>query len=581
MAVADSSKHDHNRLDPQGPTKTDQPAPVFFPALHQHRRVSHSNHFYLPLIPFPFYPHLCPAVPWSSFYLMARPTRTGRDRKVQPPRPPNAWILYRSYQFKNIRITHANERFSQATVSKMISDMWRHETEDVKRHFEQEAETMKAKHQELYPDYRFCPKRKVSKLSRKKSKCRDATLSDVDDDDDDVPPAIPVPPSIPSLPQPQTLLIPGYHPNVLMPQPFMIPYLPQVHYGPGGPSPSISAVSSRSPSESPLQPRSVASSSSSSSTRASPSSGSQASSSSLQLPANSPSFPNSHHPSPNPYATLPLSTLVYENSTPGEQPLASPRLYRRSAENTAAPPPPVWDNISTYLPNPDSQNSEVLNFDIPITQTQDFAEFQQGISSNTSFDSLQGLLPGSDEDRLFNLANIESSGLLSPPQGDFEVTMCPLPSPVDYSEALFANVDFDELQRQMESLREGDSSSAPVASHPAQDLQSLFHIPNNPELQAYAAAQQRQLSAYTQDMMNFFNFEAAEDPTEDAPSVFPESLQIAAGMPIFTPANASGSSYVPPAGAMYSSTRRVGGSWKPSFVDPLSQVDEPVHSWAL
>ena len=294
-----------------------------------------------------------------------------RDRKVQPPRPPNAWILYRSHQFKQIRAT--NERISQSTVSKLISDMWRNETEDVKRHFEQEAEKKKAQHQALYPDYRFCPKRKENKLSRKKSKCRDATPSDEEEDgDDDAPPPTPAfPPSLntqPSQPQTQPFLMPGYHYNMGMPQPFMVPYLPEAHHGPGGPSPSISLApspvrnqGSASPGPPPLV-ENVASSSSSPSTRPSSSSQSQPSSSSLQLFANStrfPSPPNSHQPSPNSYATQPLSTRLYQNSMLGDLPLTSSRLQLPSVENTVIPAEPDWNNISTYLSNIDPHNSEV------------------------------------------------------------------------------------------------------------------------------------------------------------------------------------------------------------------------------
>ena len=349
-------------MDPQAPTEMDLPAPVFFPALFHHERVSHSNHFHLPFFPIPF--------PWSSFYQMARPSRSEpRDRKVQPPRPPNAWILYRSFHFKLIR--QRDERLSQASVSKIISEMWKHETEEVKRDFEQQAEARKAQHQELYPDYRFCPKRKEAKRSRKKSKSRDATPEDADvdnEDNDDAPPAPPVP-AFPHMsyahqPQPQfhPPFVPGYHHNMMMPPWFHL--IPESRYGPAGPSPPLSAAPSPSPaprvgSQSPQQP-SVASTSSSPSSRLSPGSESQASSSSSQLSANPmplPSLPNSHHPSPNPYATLPLSILLFQNSALGELPMTPPRIQPSSPENTFSPSTQVWNDISTCLPSP--ENSEV------------------------------------------------------------------------------------------------------------------------------------------------------------------------------------------------------------------------------
>lgn len=178
--------------------------------------------------------------------------------------------------------------------------------------------------------------------------------------------------------------------------------------------------------------------------------------------------------------------------------------------------------------------------------------------------------------------------------------MGPQASTIDYQEELFADFDFVEFQRQMDSLREGSSSSAPLTSSVEDDLRSLFHTPDNPELQAYRMAQQRQPSVFTQDMMHFLNFDVAEDSTEDAsPAISPDpvpttvapqqlrlqSPQAAAAMPIFTqmtntPTFSSGTSYVPPAGAIYSSTRRVAGSWKPSFAIP-PQIEESDQSWTL
>ena len=356
-------------MDPQAPTKRDLPAPVFFPAL-LHRRVSHPNHFYLPFFPHPYLAQFYhQSIPWPSFDPMPRPRRSGedssrqRDCKVQPPRPPNAWILYRSAKCALVR--EPNERLSQAAVSKRVSIMWRNETETIRRQYEREAETKKAEHQVLYPGYRFCPKRKQTK-SRKNSKPREATPSDVDDEDvdDDAPPTIPALPLMPYMPQPPPYPVPGYQPMI---QPYMIPYIPESHYGPGGPSPPMSAAPSPVPhegSQSPLQPRSeanVASSSSSPSTRPSSSSESQASSSSSQLPMN-PMYlpsPTSHQPSPNLYATQPLPTLLFQTPAPGDMPLTSPRVQLQSAENIHTPAAPIWNSIPTQLPSPSSQNSEV------------------------------------------------------------------------------------------------------------------------------------------------------------------------------------------------------------------------------
>lgn len=240
---------------------------------------------------------------------------------------------------------------------------------------------------------------------------------------------------------------------------------------------------------------------------------------------------------------------------------------------------------------------EVVNFDIPINQTQNFTEFQQDVTGSPLLDSV---LSTTDENGVFNLASIDSSNLVVQPSGDFEVGMGAQAPTVDYNGQLFTDFDLIEFQQQIASLTEAGLSPQEVVSSSVQeDLESLFLPPSNPEVQAYTAARQRQPSIFTQDMMNFLDFEAAEGSAEDTSAVSSlpvpttvapqqvrlQNTQLAAAMPIFsqmtnTPTVVSGSSYVPPAGAIYSSTRRVAGSWKPSIAIP-PQMEDPVQSWTL
>lgn len=225
---------------------------------------------------------------------------------------------------------------------------------------------------------------------------------------------------------------------------------------------------------------------------------------------------------------------------------------------------------------------KVVNYDIPTDQAQDFTEFQRSVSGSSSSDSP---LPTTDANSVFNLSHINNSNLVVPPTGELEVAMGAQAQTVDYNTQFLA--DFIDFQNGIASLTDGGLT----ASSSQEDLQSLFHPPNNPEVQAYPA-RQRQSSIFTQDMMNFFNFEAAaglaEDNSSSLPTVAPQQVrlqnaQLAAAIPIFTqmtntPNVTSSSLYVPPPGAIYSSTRRVGGSWKPSFVI-ASQMEDPVQAW--
>jgi hypothetical protein len=106
------------------------------------------------------------------------PQEMGADRstrQVQPPRPPNAWILYRSDKIKQLPpVEPGAPRRAQSDVSKMISRMWREESESVKAEYEKRADVKKAEHQAKYPNYRFQPMKKSEKEKlREQSKEKD------------------------------------------------------------------------------------------------------------------------------------------------------------------------------------------------------------------------------------------------------------------------------------------------------------------------------------------------------------------------------------------------------------------------
>jgi hypothetical protein len=83
---------------------------------------------------------------------------------AQPPRPPNAWILYRSDKLQELPPPPVGQpKPTQAEVSKIISAQWRAETDDVRALYEQRAETAKAEHARLYPNYRFAPMKRADK----------------------------------------------------------------------------------------------------------------------------------------------------------------------------------------------------------------------------------------------------------------------------------------------------------------------------------------------------------------------------------------------------------------------------------
>ncbi|PWN36102.1 uncharacterized protein FA14DRAFT_172680 [Meira miltonrushii] len=160
------------------------------------------------------------AEPLLSFDISKR--RRG-NRSALPPRPPNAWILYRSDKMREIQRERKSSMLSkhqkprnlsssssstssydcpsvqggpfmkdelhptstqecvkslsptnvdridetggganclQAQISRMVSQMWKNESEEVKEHYAKLAAKHKLEHQKQYPNYRYQPKRR-------------------------------------------------------------------------------------------------------------------------------------------------------------------------------------------------------------------------------------------------------------------------------------------------------------------------------------------------------------------------------------------------------------------------------------
>ncbi|GAA6051272.1 hypothetical protein JCM3770_006789 [Rhodotorula araucariae] len=96
--------------------------------------------------------------------------RASAARKAgNPPRPANAWICYRSARVHELKASVEYAKLPQADISKVIGQLWREETPEVRRHYELEAEKKKAEHKEKYPDYIFRPvRREAVRQTRKK-----------------------------------------------------------------------------------------------------------------------------------------------------------------------------------------------------------------------------------------------------------------------------------------------------------------------------------------------------------------------------------------------------------------------------
>jgi hypothetical protein len=109
-----------------------------------------------------------PVTPSSIFLpqhlLMSGVAKNKAGAGAKPPRPPNAWIIYRSDKLQSLPPPPLGQpKPTQAEVSKIISAQWRAESEDVRAIYDQRAETAKADHARMYPDYRFAPMKRADR----------------------------------------------------------------------------------------------------------------------------------------------------------------------------------------------------------------------------------------------------------------------------------------------------------------------------------------------------------------------------------------------------------------------------------
>lgn len=133
------------------------------------------------------------ATPSSSSIEQPTVKKPRNAPKSAIPRPPNAWILYRSIKVKekNIRLEANSSQLShdqlsssedhptpstsstlastpsnlasQSVLSKKVADLWKAESQEVKEIYFQMARKKKEEHERLYPNYKFTPAQRKNK----------------------------------------------------------------------------------------------------------------------------------------------------------------------------------------------------------------------------------------------------------------------------------------------------------------------------------------------------------------------------------------------------------------------------------
>ncbi|KAG6847907.1 hypothetical protein H0H93_005024 [Arthromyces matolae] len=93
--------------------------------------------------------------------------RNGGVQKDKIPRPPNAFILYRSHMSSRLLPPAPGTYRTQTEISRIISTLWRNESADIKSHFRDLALLKKAEHEARYPGYKYSPRRRSEREGKK------------------------------------------------------------------------------------------------------------------------------------------------------------------------------------------------------------------------------------------------------------------------------------------------------------------------------------------------------------------------------------------------------------------------------
>ncbi|CAG8486530.1 11195_t:CDS:2 [Ambispora leptoticha] len=105
----------------------------------------------------------------------------GKFRNGVPPRPQNPWVIYRKdLQAKLVAEQGAEIEFGArvGSISKMASEKWNVEPQEVKQVYEIIAEVAKRVHEQMFPNYKYKPRRKGNNtgFSRRSSSASDNSM---------------------------------------------------------------------------------------------------------------------------------------------------------------------------------------------------------------------------------------------------------------------------------------------------------------------------------------------------------------------------------------------------------------------
>ncbi|KAI0761987.1 high mobility group box domain-containing protein, partial [Trametes elegans] len=71
------------------------------------------------------------------------------------PRPPNAWMIYRTAQRILLKAEHP--QMHERVVSRLVATMWAREPPAVRDRYQRDADRAKEEHARRFPGYKYTP----------------------------------------------------------------------------------------------------------------------------------------------------------------------------------------------------------------------------------------------------------------------------------------------------------------------------------------------------------------------------------------------------------------------------------------
>ncbi|KAF9467269.1 hypothetical protein BDZ94DRAFT_1233077 [Collybia nuda] len=505
-------------MDPQEPTGNIQPTPA--PALLAQRRSSTWDssppQYRILSAPFLVSGH-------SGLALNMAPIRTGAQSSSEDneeiPRPQNAFMLYRAHTSKHLR-----GQGVQSMISKTIGQMWRALSPMERQYWDYLADVEKMNHAAKYPHYRFNPKSKAQREQNKREKKERKEEERVRNGGRPSRRRTAAPSAAPPLPLPI-----GVPPSVPYSYPSTLPvYAPDAtRYGTAGPSPPLSAAASPYASSSDYEPKKTDEEQSSSSNYASSSQSVTRDQSVVGSPAVALSalFNSSVLPqAPTASSTLPQLVSQWQ---PEQQ-------YNAVASSSSLP-----EHNASQEPQ-----EELLSFGLPQLPT------------SPEFDlALQAILATTNDPNIFEVNGDYDWSTAN----NLEIGMGQQPMAFSFD----AGFDFSFMTNIDPNFNLSPTASLNTGEDPFSGFSSSYNT--NPELDSYMDTSAAVTGDFFSQYVNYDDSVPPGSPDADTLSAPPTDGG--------NTATEEPRSYVPPAGARYASTRRVGGSWHRSFAAAESPIE--------